>query len=330
MKSKLEHPVLIVSSDVDSHTTKPVQDALQKRGFDSVVYSTDGVVSMRDVFVVSIDQVDTNISLNDKDISPKNIAAAWYRKPNTSSVVEDKTDIAKNVYMRLEVNTMHDNIWYLYPDNLWLNPPKKLKTTDSKLEQLAIAQSLGFKIPHTIAGNNWETITQISDENEGIVAKMVRGVIADENILKAMYTTPLSSDLLKQLTKSANPFPGIYQENIYKYREWRVTVVGDNVFSASIYTDDDAKDDWRKLQNTKSVRFKDELLPDHIQERCISYVRKLGLLYGAIDIIEQDKDDFVFLECNPNGQYQWLEAQLGLPISDAIAQKLADIALQNM
>jgi glutathione synthase/RimK-type ligase-like ATP-grasp enzyme len=52
-------------------------------------------------------------------------------------------------------------------------------------------------------------------------------------------------------------------------------------------------------------------------------VQKLGLRYAAIDLIETPKGDFVFLEANPNGQYSWLENDLGLPISDAIASELA-------
>jgi hypothetical protein len=34
----------------------------------------------------------------------------------------------------------------------------------------------------------------------------------------------------------------------------------------------------------------------------------------------------VFLECNPNGQYGWLEEDLGMPISASIASTLVRIA----
>jgi hypothetical protein len=37
----------------------------------------------------------------------------------------------------------------------------------------------------------------------------------------------------------------------------------------------------------------------------------------------------VYLEVNPNGQFMWLERQLGLPISAAIAGELAQMAEQR-
>lgn len=48
-------------------------------------------------------------------------------------------------------------------------------------------------------------------------------------------------------------------------------------------------------------------------------------LHVSIDIEDPD-GRIVFLECNPNGQYGWLEEQLGFPISQAIAGELIKIA----
>lgn len=45
--------------------------------------------------------------------------------------------------------------------------------------------------------------------------------------------------------------------------------------------------------------------------------KTLGLAYGAIDMIVTPDGEYVFLEINPTGQYQWLEALTGLRISGA-------------
>ncbi len=50
--------------------------------------------------------------------------------------------------------------------------------------------------------------------------------------------------------------------------------------------------------------------------------------HGAFDFIENE-DGITFLECNLNGQYLWLEEDLGLPISEAIADELAARAGQH-
>jgi glutathione synthase/RimK-type ligase-like ATP-grasp enzyme len=113
---------------------------------------------------------------------------------------------------------------------------------------------------------------------------------------------------------------------VEKAREWRVTVVGNNIFLAAIYTDESAKDDWRWHQNTSAVRFRKEVLPDDIAHLCIFYLKMMGLAFGAFDLVEEPNGRIFFLECNPNGQYGWLEEDLGLPISQAIAVELIRIA----
>jgi hypothetical protein len=52
----------------------------------------------------------------------------------------------------------------------------------------------------------------------------------------------------------------------------------------------------------------------------------MGLKFGAFDLVERPDGQIVFLECNPNGQYGWLEEDLGLPISESIAAELVNIA----
>lgn len=108
-----------------------------------------------------------------------------------------------------------------------------------------------------------------------------------------------------------------------------MTVVGEEVFAATIYTDESAKDDWRKLQTSEAVQFKSESLPNEISEQCILYLKTMGLKYGAFDFIETSDGEMVFLECNSNGQYGWLEQELGFSISNAIASELIKITSNN-
>ena len=54
----------------------------------------------------------------------------------------------------------------------------------------------------------------------------------------------------------------------------------------------------------------------------MALVRRLGLRYGAIDLILTPEGDYVFLEINPNGQWQWIEEPTGLPITSALCDEL--------
>ena len=50
---------------------------------------------------------------------------------------------------------------------------------------------------------------------------------------------------------------------------------------------------------------------------------RLGLAYGAYDLIVDRTGELVFLEVNPGGQWLWLEEATGVPISRAVATLLA-------
>jgi glutathione synthase/RimK-type ligase-like ATP-grasp enzyme len=102
-------------------------------------------------------------------------------------------------------------------------------------------------------------------------------------------------------------------------------VVGDETFDTAIYTTEVANDDWRRHQEGPDVVFERARFPDEPKGKCIEFLRKLNLRFGCFDFIEND-DGITFLECNPNGQYGWLEQELELPISRAITAELIKIA----
>ena len=47
--------------------------------------------------------------------------------------------------------------------------------------------------------------------------------------------------------------------------------------------------------------------------------RRLGLVYGAVDLICRPSGDWVFLELNQAGEWGWLADVAGVPIAGALA-----------
>jgi hypothetical protein len=45
-------------------------------------------------------------------------------------------------------------------------------------------------------------------------------------------------------------------------------------------------------------------------------------LFSWWDLYVTPQNEYVFLECNPNGQWLWIERQTGMKISTAIAECL--------
>ena len=66
-------------------------------------------------------------------------------------------------------------------------------------------------------------------------------------------------------------------------------------------------------------------MPESIAGKCTAFLRRMGLSFGCFDFIVTPSGEYVFLECNPNGQWLWVELETGLPISQAIAEFLSEI-----
>lgn len=314
---------------MDRHAYEPVACKLVKHGHNVVIYKTDKILSGEErLLIAQDDDANLEISYQGIPVGPNDIQAAWYRKISAFRAGTTTDDQAKKLHLASEIRTLHDTIWSVYPEDLWLNAPEKMRHADKKLGQLALARKIGFQIPPTAIASEWSDIQErLLKKHPKIIAKTLRGIISEGNDVKAMYTTILDAQAMRRLDEMVvTPFPGLYQPFFDKAREWRVTVVGDRIFPAAIYTDLDAKDDWRRHQLKSSVKFQHDTLPEGVEEKCIDMLGKLGLRFGAFDFIETSDNRFIFLECNPNGQYGWLEDGLGFPISDAIADELAAIA----
>lgn len=52
------------------------------------------------------------------------------------------------------------------------------------------------------------------------------------------------------------------------------------------------------------------------------HLAALDLQYGAFDFAITSDEKYIFLECNPGGQFGWIEANTTLPITRAIADLL--------
>jgi glutathione synthase/RimK-type ligase-like ATP-grasp enzyme len=234
-----------------------------------------------------------------------------------------------------EVTQYNNSVWSLFPEDLWLSAPRRIHWAERKLVQLQVAHRLGFTVPSTLITNDWAQVSKFHAEASragvgtaagDIVVKMFRGVIGDQNKVKAMYTTVLDAGRIADLSGRTVAFPGMFQPFVDKAREWRVTVVGGEVFAGAIHAREDARNDWRQLQSTAAVAFRAEPFDEAIADLCRAYLREFGLGIGSFDFVETTDGQIVFLECNPSGQFGFLEELLDLPISRSVADQLIRIA----
>lgn len=65
-------------------------------------------------------------------------------------------------------------------------------------------------------------------------------------------------------------------------------------------------------------------LPSDVEKSCINFLKRQGLVYGAMDFIVTPEGEYYFLENNPFGQYLWLEIETGIPLTETMCNLLIE------
>lgn len=192
-----------------------------------------------------------------------------------------------------------------------------------KAIQLRTAAECGFNIPKTLITNDSIQARSFLEAIPGeVIAKTVQSPRISTTDSRLAYTHVVSKDET-ELLSALELAPCIFQEYVPKDVEYRVTVVGNEVLPVIIRSQqvEEARIDWRKADYRRVLHERCEL-PDETSSRCLAYAKKFNLLFAAIDLIQTPSGGFVFLECNPNGEWAWLEDAAGVPIASTIADLL--------
>lgn len=206
----------------------------------------------------------------------------------------------------------------------WVNHLAREREAENKLFQLRIAREAGLTIPRTLMTNDPRQARRFFRKVNGqLVAKLLRPVsMSMSGASSFVYTNRVTSTDLTD-TSLLRHSPMVFQELIPKQRELRVAFVGDRLFAGSIQAGQSARGqvDWR-LAEPAEVSWQSAAVPREVARKLAVLMSRLGLIYGAIDLIETPTREWVFLEVNPGGEWGMLERDLGYPISDALADAL--------
>jgi hypothetical protein len=247
-------------------------------------------------------------------------SSVWLRRtffPTIPAVFEesDRTIIER------ECRKMRESfLELLCSDALWVNSLHGHNA--GKPAQLVAALRCGFETPPTLVSNEPAEIMAFVQGAPGhVIYKTFNGLVPTTVVTGAMLAEP---EILRWT-------PGIYQHYIAKDHELRVTMVGRRCFAVRIGSQGTVRGqiDWREAQRSPGGQPSDLILepvqlPPRVERRCRRLLRSLGLAYGAIDLIVTPQGEYVFLEVNPAGQFLWIEAQVGLPVLDALSAMLIE------
>ncbi|HEY0709545.1 MAG TPA: hypothetical protein VGG33_22230 [Polyangia bacterium] len=207
-----------------------------------------------------------------------------------------------------------------------VNDFQAAKQAENKIPQLETARAVGLTIPETLISNDPARIRSFirAHEDSGCIYKGFGPVSWDcGDKVATLFThkvnlAVLPSDRMLQMS------PGIFQAYVPKAFEVRVTCMGAHQFAVRLDSQSTASGavDWR-LEPYRSLPASRYELPETVARKCQALMRRLGLVFGCLDLIVTPQGEHVFLEVNQMGQFLWLE-QIApkLPMLDAFCQFL--------
>ena len=265
--------------------------------------------------------IGVTFSDDDQSIRGEQIRSVWYRRMR-GPLLPSNLDCGTRDFCERENRAFLEGVLASLPTDRWLSLPTAVARAERKPYQLGVAKRLGFDIPATVMTND-EIVVRAAAKRHQLVAKAVSsGYVRNPEGNRAIFTSAVSQDDVSQLD-GLSMAPVTFQEMVKKVSDIRVTVVGEDVFAAEIMSQDreSSRVDWRATDDPHLEHRRHEL-PHEVADLCRQLLATLGLGFGAIDFALTGDGSYVFFEINPNGEWLWIEDQLGLPISDAIARIL--------
>ena len=310
--------VLVVTASYDQ-SAQPVLDHLQAMGVSAFRLDTDRFPTQ----VKAHFNPKQGLALKDSEdwIHGSQIRSVWYRR-NVAPALPSHLDRYNQEFCTRESRAFLDGALASIPTDRWLSQPLAISRAERKLYQLTVANQIGLSLPATVVTNDQAAVVQFTKLRQTVVKAVSSGYIDSPEGYRAMFTTALSDEDLHDLS-GLDLAPATFQQHILKKSDIRVTVVGEEVFAAEIMSQSHSSSatDWRATDNS-DLEHKIHRLPDRTRDQCLELMRRLELGFGAIDFALTENDEYIFFEINPNGEWLWIELQLGHPIAKRIAEWL--------
>ena len=325
--------VLIITNKEDTHPT-PVIEHLNERNVPVFRLNTEALMTdYQFVWQCNSEGIGFHIKNihTGLEIVGADITSVWERRPELPAELPVECEPQVKKHNLNEALGFLCFLRYAIKDIWSIGSIANDRIASSKMLQLQTAHDVGFITPNTCFSNRKDDILDFASHYENIVLKSIESdsVWDDENDREyVFYTRKVASASLADVPDEAFSQTVSYAQNyIEKKFELRVTVVVNKCFAckidSQILDDDKGKIDWRQGYDY-GLKHEAYDLPEKIQQQCRDFLLALGLNFGCFDFIVTPAGEYVFLECNPNGQWLWIEQETGMKISNAIADALMD------
>jgi glutathione synthase/RimK-type ligase-like ATP-grasp enzyme len=310
--------ILVISYPEDPHAQRVI-DWLRERQAPVALFDVSDLPAKATITVDYADPCRPHVELHRDGEPPldlRQVDAVWWRRPQVADL-SAVTDVAARQFAANEWNEAIHGLWQLV-EARWMNPPGIDEIASRKAYQLRVAAETGLAIPRTLITSSPDRARAFVD-----VHGLGRTIFKTFSATHAVWReTRLVREQELEILDTLRLAPAIFQEYVPATVDLRVTIVGDRVFPAAIYSQGtDYPVDFR--MSLGQARTEPTEIPTHLAERLMALMRRLGLSYGAIDMRRTPQDEYVFLEINTAGEFLFVEERTGQPISRALADWLS-------
>ncbi|WP_435876969.1 ATP-grasp ribosomal peptide maturase [Streptomyces acidicola] len=306
-------PVLVVTN-LDDPTTDLVIGELHGRGVPVVRFdSGDFPTTLSIAATITSDGIGGVLTTPTRTADLSRIRSLYYRRPSgfTFSHLDNQTARFAVTQARYGLGGVMASL----PGCLYVNHPHRIGDAEFKPSGLAAAAACGFRIPPT-------TVTSDPDAARAFIK--AHGSVIYKPLSTPLYridgvscTVEVREVTTGDIDDAVAGTAHLFQQRIDKTGDVRVTVIGKQVFCVRIDSD---LLDWRT--DYLRLRYRVVRPPPGIFEPLSAYLDRFRLVFGAFDFAVDRQGQWWFLECNPSGQWAWLEPETGLPMVAAMADLL--------
>ncbi|MEU6480785.1 ATP-grasp ribosomal peptide maturase [Streptomyces sp. NPDC047017] len=209
------------------------------------------------------------------------------------------------------------------PGCLYVSHPQAIARAEYKPAQLSAALRAGFRVPATLITNEPMEARAFCAAQPAIYKPLHAAAYEVEGEPAGIWAAPVGAG---EVDGAVRHSAHLFQARVPKVADVRAVVVGEQVFSARI-TAPPGVVDWRAAY--QSLTYEPVACPAGTRGALVRFLAAFGLNFGAFDFAVTADGAWWFLECNPNGQWAWLEDAAGLPVTTAIADLLENGASRH-
>jgi ATP-grasp ribosomal peptide maturase len=255
-----------------------------------------------------------------RSVRLEEVRAVYYRRPNLPQIA---AELAEPHRTWAEEQALAGLLGGLYAlPVLWVNRPDVDGMASHKPGQLPVAAAHGLNTPRSLITTDPDAARSFSEQVDGpvICKTLMGGPLQYPDKRRTGVPThvidPATIDDSVSLTAH------LFQEQIPKDHEIRLTVVGRDMFPAVIHAGSEAsRVDWRS--DYDALTYDTCEVPDTVRAGVLGWMDHFRLNFGAFDFAVTPAGEWVMFECNPSGEWSWIQNRVGLPIAAHIAELLA-------